>query len=183
MNMEKAVFQIINNLLSTDFEVTRNVQILGREIPLLAHSNLSIQQYLFSEKWVVDEVRTNDYLFCWLEDSRLTRQDLDHSIRWLQRYSDFVNSSDHQHMRSRYIGIIFSTSQTLDPNVQKYLKLCSRSRWLKWGFHGWNEYFLIVFHLPTSSWMLTRKSREFKLLLSKIKEQLLKYRYSRREEE
>ncbi len=169
MLKSEKIFDELSELLAGSYDVERNACISGRSLPLFAHSKIAMQHYAISKSWILDQFEVDDYLFCWIEKSDITKENLLQHSTWIEKYAESMVSSNNLHMRSRYIGFIFSLIESQDPKIHKYIKKSCRFRWLKWGLHGWYEIYFIVYQLPTSSWIIPGRGKEFKPLLERLK--------------
>ena len=169
------IFSKFTDILSGNYNVESDVYINEQKISLYACSKLEMQHYALSKKIVLDKIQINDFLFCWSQQSELTLYQFEKYCRWLTEQVAIKGSECKQHMRSRFVGIIFIEGDLPDRKVLQRIKKFHKFYPLKWGLNGWYEFFFILFFIQSTSWIFPRQGKDFKPMLEKLRLKLVKY--------
>lgn len=174
MISQKQIINTLTDQLSDNFDIQRDVFLENRKVPLLARSKLNIQQYAVSKKIVLDEVQVNDYIFCLQQKTHILEQDLYDEADWLKQVAQAELALNHEHMRSRFIGFVFSEQNLLNKKTENFFKKYYKFHWIKFGLKGWYEIFFILLFTHSLNWIIPRKGKDFIPLLENLTYKLKK---------
>ncbi len=163
----------MKEILSLHYDLDEDVTINHRIVDLLAESKIAVRHYAISRKWVLDEARLYDRLTFLIESRPLTLERLDEYFAWLEGWAGQTIDAGSGHFRSRFVGVLFFERADLSGKpLAKIMKRYSRSRWLRWGLHGWQENLLLVCRLPDCNWYGSRKGKDFAAIFTALQSKL-----------
>ena len=165
--------EIVNALiriLSPFYDLRKDAELLGETVPLMAQSRLTVQHYALSKKLILEQSHLSDSLFFWIQTTCPPFVWFAERFHWLREVQQ-NNAPEPGHFRSRFIGIVLIPDAPV-PSLRRQLSRYHHFRWLRFGFNGMSESFLLTYAWAEGKWYGNRRGREFASLFARLNREL-----------
>lgn len=138
----------LTNKYTHYFDVYREEKLDDIPLAFLAIHKRRDERYLLTRKFKIYGTENQEVVFTAIHEEKLTKNYIENFINRMEtNFNQYLDEHD-EHMSSILYGIIITNNdpdQTIVKKVSKY----RRVKFLKFGLHGWVEFYLIIVN-PTS---------------------------------
>ncbi|UTR12041.1 hypothetical protein MM300_07045 [Evansella sp. LMS18] len=148
------------NLYTSQFNVYRDKTIGSTTFAFTAEHYRKDEKYLMTKAIKVWGVENQQFVFLKKQEKAVTVQDLKHLKGEVDRQITSYTPDKKDHMSSVFLGVIV-TDQPVDPAIRKEVKRGRKLLFLKYGWHGWAERYLVIVDLREKQVLVNKKGRVF----------------------
>lgn len=157
----------LTNQYTRYFDVYRDQQIDGWPIAFYAVHHRRDERYMLSKKIKVYGIENQELAFTTVCESAPTLPQVQDFKQMLERQYERHIDAHEEHMSTVVYGIIV-TEEDLTEDVAKEVKKYRKLKFLKFGLHGWIEYYIIVVNPHTKRVWVHKKGEMFTKSIQQI---------------
>lgn len=164
----KAIDSFVNQLANkyTAFYDVYRDEVLGNfTLPFLAIYKGRDERYMVSKKIKIYSVENQQLIFATV-CNELNKEVVKQFQTTIEKNMFSYIPNHHEHMSTVVIGMLI-TNQKVDQSVIKEVRLFRKLKFLKFGFHGWIEMYLVMINLYDQTIHIHPKGRSFVSSLEK----------------
>lgn len=134
------------------FDITRNIEVQQQPIYFHAHYVQRDERYLMSKAVKMWGVEHEQHIFVKEPTTMITKKEAEQFILSLKKEIEKNETKNEDHMSTIVIGLIpIVSNKEVDNDLKKFMQKFRKFRFVKYGLHGWFEYYigLIDYHHQT----------------------------------
>lgn len=142
------------------FDVEKELLLGNIPLAFKAEYKRRDERYMISKKIKVWGVENQQVLFVTSLEEQVTGQHIEQFTKNIERHFKSYVPSDEDHMSTIFLGVIV-TGQPVNKEVLKEVKKYRKVKFMKFGLHGWAEFYLALVHLQEGQVVIHPKGQQF----------------------
>ncbi|GAE25436.1 hypothetical protein JCM9140_1431 [Halalkalibacter wakoensis JCM 9140] len=147
------------NQYTVQFNVYRDERIDDIPLDFYAEFQRRDEKYLMSKSVKVWSVETQQYAFIKRVDN-LTKETIQQFAQAIDRNIPNFVPGKQEHMSTYFIGVLVTTN-SVNEELQNYVKKARKIQFLKYGWHGWADRYIAIVSLNDKKAYVNKKGKEF----------------------
>ncbi|MDY0407751.1 hypothetical protein ACFFIS_07280 [Virgibacillus soli] len=148
------------NIYTLQFDVFRDVKLDGMPLAFLAHYHRRDERYMITKKIKVYGVENRQVIFATTTKDKITEAYIQNFREKIEKHMHHYTIEHQEHMSTIVIGMIITNAE-IDPKVVKEVNRFRKIKFLKFGLHGWAEFYLAIIQPHDKNIIVHSKGRPF----------------------
>lgn len=159
MNMQKFINEMANQY-TIQFNVYRDEKLGDIPLDFYAEFKRRDEKYLMTKTIKVWSVENQQYVFVKRHNGAVTKKDIRSFANELDLHIPSFVPKKQEHMSTYFLGVIV-TDGPVEKSVQRDIKRARKIKFLKYGWHGWADRYMVIVSLKERCVYVHTKGREF----------------------